>query len=116
MQAPTAANGFVMQSAFIIEGQGWCGRWDSNPHGDKPQQILSVCLPFQHARTKRFGANRVGPPSSLAASRAVNNMLCCALGYEFALGPLEFQTRRAQGQTKRGAQVLFSPPLLRRGN
>ena len=30
----------------------WCGRWDSNPHGHKAQQILSlVCLPFHHARS-----------------------------------------------------------------
>ena len=32
----------------------WCGRWDSNPHGHKAQQILSlVCLPFHHARIWR---------------------------------------------------------------
>lgn len=29
----------------------WCGRRDSNPHEDKPQQILSLlCLPFHHIR------------------------------------------------------------------
>ena len=33
-----------------------CPRWDSNPHEDKPHDILSVgCLPFQHPGSEAWG-------------------------------------------------------------